>query len=209
MQLLGQVIQRRTDRVAKVRDRFLHDVDSGRKDRVSPVVGELQLVHGALRLRLDHHGTAKHRSIDHLATQPVARLDVRKDALTESTDAVVGSVGPYPVGEQDVGLFGRLKATDLLVEEFLRAILRADVVRDRAVHLPDPKVQYRNLWVLDPGVEVVVLQFRLNSFVVGEERSTAKVSTTRGLDVVFDDSLYLVHVPADRCRSLLVADKVV
>ena len=159
--LVLQVCKGWLHRVAQVRDRLFDDLHVGRQHRIRAVEREGQVLKGALGFRLDHHGAGKHRTVDHLATQAVAGLDVVENAVPESTDRVVGPVRAYAESEQNVCLFRGVEHARLAEHEALRALFGADEVRHRAVEFADPEVQDLDRRVLDSGVEVVVFQFPL------------------------------------------------
>ena len=205
-ELVLQVGEGWLHRIAEVRDRLLDDLDIRGQHRIRAVERERQVLKRALGLRLDHHGAGQHRTVDHLATQAIAGLNVVEDAVPEAAHRVVGPVGADAVGEQNVGLFRGTEHARLAEHEALRAFLAADEVRDRAVEFADPEVQNFNGGVLDSGVEVVVFEFPLGGLPVRESRAAG---AARGAGVLGDDTLHFRDIPTNFGGNFFIADEAV
>ena len=121
---------------------------------------------------------------------------------------MISAVTTYSISEEDIRLFGRIVATDLLVEEIFRTGLSGYVMTHTSVDLAHPVVQHVNGRVLDASVEIVVLNLCLQCLVV-RIGVAGRVGAARGLDVLHHDPLDLFDVPADRLSGLLVLNKVV
>ena len=131
-----------------------------------------------------------------------------KDPLAKSSDRMISAVTTNSVGEEDIRLFRCIVATDLLVEEIFRTRLSGYVMTYATIDLAHPIMQHVNGRVLNACVEIIVLDFGLQRFVVGVI-ITRRVRTPRSLDVLHHDSLDLFYVPADRLSGFFILNKVI
>ena len=193
-------------RVGQVRRGLLDDTDVRRKDRVWPIHRERQVLKRTLRFRLDHHGTAHHRRVNHLTTNAVAGLDVVEDPVAQTAYRMVGAVGADTVREHHVGMFWFLKHRVLAEQERLRCLFAKHQKRHTAVELTDPHVDHRHRSVFKTGIQIVVLHLALGHFPIGVGVAAVTASSTC---VLRDDTFHFVNVPAHLRSGVFVLDKAV